>query len=142
MALIGPDVLTAAKGTIDKITGAWGAAPGSGYTSADQVKKDLKELKSKLKEVLDSAGALADTVERSFQGTDEEAEDCLFSNHPECTQLLFSDGFDSVYRYSGPGGGSGLGGLPVPIVFIVRNNVSGQLYISTPVFLPTPAPAP
>ncbi len=142
VALIGPDVLTAAKGTIDKITGAWGAAPGSGYTSADQVKKDLKELKSKLKEVLDSAGALADTVERSFQGTDEEAEDCLFSNHPECTQLLFSDGFDSVYRYSGPGGGSGLGGLPVPIVFIVRNNVSGQLYISTPVFLPTPAPAP
>lgn len=142
VALIGPDVLTAAKDVIDKIKDAWSARPGSGYTSSSQIKKDLKELKAKLKSLLDSAGAMADTVERSFQGTDEEAEDCLFSSHPDCTMLLFSDGFDSVYHYDGPSGGTGLGGLPVPIVFIVRNNVSGQIFINTPVFLPTPTPTP
>lgn len=138
--LIGPDMVSATKDVFDKISGAWSAKPGSSYKSSSEVKKDLKALKGALKSLLDSADAAADTVERAFQGTDEESEDCLFSNHPECTMLLFSDGFDSVYHYSGPGGGTGLGGLPVPIPFIVRNNVSGQIYISTPVFLPTPAP--
>ena len=50
---------------------------------------------------------------------------------------MYPDGFQSVYHYAGPGGGAGLGGLPVPIIFIVRNNVSGQMYFGTPVFLPT-----
>ncbi|WP_028605726.1 FG-GAP repeat domain-containing protein [Ottowia thiooxydans] len=140
VVLLGPDLLSAASDAVDKIKAAWKATPGSAYTSSSQIKKDMKELKGALQGVVDAAGAAAEVAQRSFQGTDEEAEACLFDSHPDCTQLLFSDGFDSVYHYTGPTGGTGLGGLPVPITFIVRNNVSGQLYISTPVFLPTPKP--
>jgi hypothetical protein len=135
VVLLGPDLVTAAADVVSAIKDAWKSPVG--YKSAAAAKKDLKKLKKKLKSLKDSTQKLADTIEKSFQSTDEDAEDCLFSSGEDCTQLLFSDGFDSVYHYSGPSGGSGLGGLPVPILFIVRNNVSGQLAIGTPVFLPT-----
>ena len=142
--LVGPDVLDLASPLIDKIKNAWKVGPtgdtSNKYKSMDAVKKDLKALKKGLEEIAAATEGMVENIEKMFQPTDEWPEDCLFSAHPECTQLVYPDGFESVYHYSGPSGGTGLGGLPVPIVFIVRNNVSGQIYISTPVFLPSAKP--
>ena len=141
--LLGPDLAQLVSPVIDKIKAAWAFKPtddSGNYKSMGDIKKDLKELKGSLEGLSGATEEMVENIKKMYQSTDEEPEDCLFSASPDCTQLLFSDGFDSVYHYSGPSGGSGLGGLPVPIIFIVQNAVSGQMYFATPPFLPTPAP--
>jgi hypothetical protein len=59
-------------------------------------------------------------------------------------QLLFEgSGFYPVYQYTpGPPFASGLSGIPVPVIVIVRNSVSGDFLFATPAFIPYNPQAP
>jgi hypothetical protein len=140
--LIGPDLFDAAKDAVDKLKAAskYRLDPKDAdgrYKSAGEIKNDLKGLQATLKDLLASGTNLVDVIENAFQSTDEPAGQCIFTTDPACVQLMYSDGFASVYHYTPPDGFASFTGLPVPIVFIVRNNVTGQLYFDTPPFLPT-----
>ena len=64
----------------------------------------------------DSAAGVAEIIHDSFQGPSEGIKGCLFSSAPDCGQLVFGDGFASVYDYTPPDGFESLTGLPVACV--------------------------
>jgi hypothetical protein len=61
---------------------------------------------------------------------------------PNCVQLRFDSGIKSVYTYSPPPGFKCFSGLPLPIPFIVQDQLTGLMYFGTPAFLPTPKEPP
>jgi hypothetical protein len=56
---------------------------------------------------------------------------CILDNNPACSQLVYPDGFTSVYKKDG-----GLS-LPGPVLIITRNLVSGGSAIFVANFVPT-----
>jgi hypothetical protein len=89
------------------------------------------------------ANGVAEAVGGAFQGAGQGYRGCLFSSSPSCSQLVFPNGFKSVYTYNPPAGFQGFSGLPVPIIFMLFDKTHGVVYIDTPVFLPyQPPPAP
>ena len=107
------------------------------YKGQNEIKKDLEGFEKMLKGLLAAGNNLVDTIENAFQSSEEPAGQCVFTSDASCVQLLYTVGFRSVYNFAPPDGFGQFTGLPVPIVFIVRNNVTGQLYFDTPPFLPT-----
>ena len=111
------------------------------YRNLDQIKKDLKDFRGALESLLSTTQSLVDVINNAFQPTLLSANQCIFTTNPPCGELLYPDGFKSVYQYSAPAGlGNGFTGLPLPIVFIVYNTVTGEFFLDTPSFFPTPKP--
>jgi hypothetical protein len=79
---------------------------------------------------------VASRVGGAFQGRGVPYRGCLFSSVPTCTQIVFPNGFKSVYTYDPPVGFDQFSGIPIPIIFMVFDKTSGRVYIDTPVFLP------
>ncbi len=108
------------------------------YRNRDEQKKHLKGLKEKIKAAQGAANTLQDTIENSYQNPDEVLPGCVFTTDPSCAQLYYDGGINPVYRYNPPDGYAGFSGLPVPIIFIVQNQLTGMMYFGTPVFVPAP----
>ena len=79
---------------------------------------------------------VAEAVGGAFQGRGVGYRGCLFSSAPGCNQLVFPNGFKSVYTYDPPLGFDQFSGIPVPIIFLLFDKTHGVVYVSTPVFLP------
>jgi hypothetical protein len=108
------------------------------YTDMNQIKKDLKSFRKKLEEVAASGQEFVDTVKNAYQPTLLSANQCVFTTAPRCGELLYPDGFKSVYVYKAPPAlGAGFTGIPLPIVFMVYNAVTGEFFFDTPPFFST-----
>lgn len=79
-------------------------------------------------------------AERFYQSPAEVINGCVFTNVLPCKQLFYPDGFLSVYEYAPPPGFGGLIGIPAVIIFLVQDQVTGQMFIQLAPFLPTPPP--
>ncbi len=145
--MIGPDTINdvsnEVKSTYDKIKEAvsFGINPINNpkkYKNRNQQNKFVKQLKKKIAGAQGAANALQNTIANTYSYPDQVLRGCVFSSDPSCSQLYYEDGFDPVYRYNPPSGFSGFSGLPVPIIFIVQNQLTGEMFFGTPVFLPAP----
>jgi len=145
--IIGPDTVAATGGALTDLFKklkdgfSYGLDPKNnpkGFKNLNQVKKYLKDLMAKLKDVGKSVTALQDVIDKSYQTAGDVLPGCIFSSDPKCAQLYYPNGIAPTYRYTPPPGSSGLGGLPVPIIFIVQNLHDGLMYFGTPAFLPAP----
>jgi hypothetical protein len=134
--LIGPDLFNSVQALIQKIKDSTTLA--NGYKNMDEAYADFDKIKASLEAVLGGAQGVVDQAKKAFQSTKLADKPCLFIGDPTCVQLFYPDGFNSVYTYSPPEGFGGFTGLPLPIVFIIKNNVNGQVLIDTPPFFPTP----
>ncbi|MFO1428252.1 MAG: hypothetical protein U1F11_15040 [Steroidobacteraceae bacterium] len=74
-------------------------------------------------------GLLDDAYVHGLQRTHFIERGCIFTTAPGCSQLLFPNGFNSVYTYD-TSGQRFFSGLPVPIIVLVRNGVDGQFAVS------------
>lgn len=107
------------------------------YKNANEVKDGLSKMLDVVKNGLADVNKLVSKESKLvFQSPDEVMNGCLFSADPTCRQLIYNNGFQPVYTYSPPPGFELLGGLPVPIIFIVYDAADGGMYFGTPVFLP------
>jgi hypothetical protein len=112
------------------------------FKNFNELKKYLKEMKAKLLAVKKSVTGLQDTIDNAYQAADDVLPGCIFTADPACAQLIYNDGIKPVYRYTAPPGLQSLGGLPVPIIFIVQNQYTGLMYFGTPAFMPAPKKTP
>ncbi len=108
------------------------------YKSPADIFKQLNEFRQHLEGLLQAGQGLEDAVLDSTQVPTDIDRPCISSLSPTCGQLLFENGFKSVYSYTPPPGFEGFSGLPVPIVMIVFDQSSQNAYFATPPFLPTP----
>jgi hypothetical protein len=92
--------------------------------------KALKAALGNLDAVIERQAKLA------FQSPDAVLGGCVFTSDPECRQLVYDEGILPVYTYAPPPGFASLGGLPLPIEFIVYNVVDSGMYFGTKAFLP------
>jgi hypothetical protein len=104
------------------------------YKSVEEIKEDLKEFRDYLQDVADEFG---DIAQRVYQPPDAVDAPCLFEAGPRCSQLIWENGFESVYEYEPPPGFESFTGLPLPIVFMIYNYRDNQFYFATPAFFPT-----
>jgi hypothetical protein len=93
--------------------------------------KDLNKIKDAIQAEIDLANNLVDAVKGAVSAPDQVLRGCLFDSRPECRQLLYTNGFDSVYKVNG-----GLS-LPAPVVFIVYNLAGGGFGVFVAPFVPT-----
>jgi hypothetical protein len=128
--VIGPSIYDLLKPLIDNSKKT--------FTAAKDAKKNLKGLLDSIRTLIQSANTdvnAAATQARQFPtGVDRP---CIFTPDPDCTQLLFDDGFQTVYEYTPPPGFEAFSGLPQPIVFLVWNARRDTYFLATPPFLPT-----
>ncbi len=78
-------------------------------------------------------------VANAFQVPSDGYKGCVFSSAPACGQLVFDEGFQSVYSYSSPEPfqQAGFTGIPAPIIFLVYDKTTGSLTVDLAEFLPT-----
>lgn len=134
VVLLGPDSESALAAPPDSISGALAAAANAGavFHTLDQIYTSLKNGTASPSNALGLAAT-------AFQAAHEGYRGCIFSSLPTCSQLVFPNGFESVYEYSPPDVfGNSFTGLPVPILVMIYDKSSGRVTIDTPVFLPTP----
>jgi hypothetical protein len=110
--------------------------------NADDLFKIHDEFKEKVDAFFASAGATQKKfVERLYQSASEiEPGGCVFGVLVPCQQLTYPDGLQSVYEYSPPAGFTGIVGIPAAVIIMVMDNVTGEMFIKTVAFLPTPTP--
>jgi len=149
--VIGPSLFTDAfagiKETIDKMKDALSYGKDV-LTNPDRVKDadDLfrihDEFKQKVDDVIDSGSStLKKSAKQFYQSPQYLETSCIFTSGLPCKQLHYEDGFESVYEYQPPPGFAALSGIPVPIIFIVQDPVTGDAHFGAYPFLPT-VPAP
>lgn len=109
----------------------------SRFRNPDEVYDALSRFLSVAEQGLnDVDGLVAQQSRLVFQSADRALAGCVFTSDPACRQLVYDDGILPVYTYAPPPGFTSLGGLPVPIVFIVYNAADGTMYFGNPAFLP------
>jgi len=145
--IIGPDTIAAAGSAVTDLFqklkdgfsyGLDAKNNPSKFKDFNQAKKVAKDLLAKLKAVGKAVTTLQDVIDASYQTAGDVLPGCIFTSDPECAQLYYPDGIKPVYRYTPPPGSGGIGGIPVPIIFIVQNLYTGLMYFDTPSFLPAP----
>ncbi|CAG0949055.1 Serine/threonine-protein kinase PK-1 [Burkholderiales bacterium] len=110
---------------------------------ADDLFKIHDEFKEKVDEVINSgSNTLKKAAKQFYQSPQYLETSCVFTSGLPCKQLHYGlDGFESVYEYQPPPGFAALTGIPVPIIFIVQDPVTGDAHFGLYPFLPT-VPAP
>ncbi len=134
--LIGPDILTPITPFINAVQSAVNFRKAAGSASAknfDQVKKAFDDFRNKLNTL---AASLATAVNNADQPPNEVANGCVILGAP-CGEIIYDNGFTSVYTYTPPDGFASLSGLPVPIIVLVYDSATGAAFFDTPVFFPT-----
>ena len=147
--VVGPDTVNAAGGAITDLFQKLKAGFSHGldpqnnpqrFRNIDDAKKAFSALFAKLKAVGQAVTNLQDVIANAYQTPGGIARGCIFTSDRSCSQLTFDEGIKTVYSYSPPQGYSTLSGLPVPIIFIVQDQLNGTMYFGSPAFLPTPKP--
>lgn len=142
--LVGPDPFNALRPLIEKIKNSskFKLDPNDAngkYRDPRQIYDDLKKFKKSLEDLMAQATSFVDVIKKAFQTPPEASPGCVFTTDPACVNLFYPDGFASVYTYKPPNHApAGFTGLPLPIIVIAYNPVTGQILIDTPPFLPTP----
>lgn len=145
--IIGPDTIAAAGNAVTDLFqklkdgfsyGLDAKNNPAKFKNFNQAKKVAKDLLAKLKAVGKAVTTLQDVIDASYQTAGDVLPGCIFTSDPECAQLYYPTGINPVYRYTPPPGSGGIGGIPVPIIFIVQNLYTGLMYFDTPSFLPAP----
>ena len=145
--VIGPSLFTDAfagiKETIEKMKDALSYGKNV-LTNPDKVKdaddlfKIHDEFKQKVDDVVTSGSNTMKKAAKQFYQSPQYLEtSCVFTSGLPCKQLHYEDGFESVYEYQPPPGFAALSGIPVPIVFIVQDPVTGDAHFGLYPFLPT-----
>lgn len=99
------------------------------FNTLNQVHKWLKKGET-------SAKGIAERVSGAFQPRPQGYRGCLFDSSPTCGQLLYEEGFRSVYTLDPDNVYDKFTGIPIPIILIVYDKTTGVVRIDTPVFLP------
>lgn len=148
--VMGPDLFTDAfaggKDFVEKLKTVLSYGRDA-VTNPDRVKNadDLFTIRDQFQEKLDAlietgSNTIKKATKQFYQSPGELDTSCVFTTAP-CRQLLYGDGFESVYSYQPPPGFEALSGIPVPIIFIVVDNVTGDAHFGLKLFFPTlPAP--
>jgi beta-lactam-binding protein with PASTA domain len=149
--IIGPDITSYAAAAVSGLIGDLKEGFSLGKDAAtnpkhfknhDAAQKLKKKLDAKVKDIQKGAQSLFDVTASMHQAVEDVEKGCIFDSDPNCVQLLFDSGIKSVYTYSPPPGFKCFSGLPLPIPFIVQDEMTGIMYFGTPAFLPTPKPPP
>lgn len=144
--MIGPDLFTKTFQTGQNFVGNLQEGYSMGqdvvtnpkkYQNMDKVKNDLAGMLDKIKtSFTDFADAVEQQSKLAMQSPDEVMNGCLLPSSTNCRQLIYNNGFMPVYTYDPPPGFQSLGGLPVPIIFIVYDSSTGGMSFGTPAFMP------
>ena len=151
VTIIGPDIVTNAKEVLEDWWGKLKNAASYGknaltnpdkYKNLDEIKDAKEQLTNTVTQITTLQGELKLIANNTFQTAGEiERGSCIFSADAVCSQLVFGDGIAAVYSYTPPEGLTSLSGLPLPMLMIVENKRTGQMFFATPVFLPQREPA-
>jgi len=146
VTIIGPDIVANAKEVLEDWWGKLKSAASFGknaltnpdkFKNIDEVKNAKDQLTSTVTQITTLQGELKLIANDMIQTVGEiERGSCIFSADAVCSQLVFGDGIASVYSYTPPEGLASLSGLPLPMLMIVENKRTGQMFFATPVFLP------
>ena len=112
-------------GLIDAIENAITGLPGAGSF------KDLNTIMDEVQTQLDNANDLENAWKEANSSPMGVRRGCILDGAPGCRQLVYPDGFTSVYSVD-----SGLS-LPAPVLMIVRNLESGGIAVFVANFVPT-----
>jgi hypothetical protein len=94
--------------------------------------KDLNDINDAINEQIELAGAATAAFENANSAPTDNLRGCLFDAHPACRQLVYPDGFKSVYQST-----AGLN-LPAPVIIIVNNlGPGGGMGVFVANFVPT-----
>lgn len=149
--IIGPDTISSAGSAITDLFNklkegfSYGLDPATNplrFKNLDDAKQKVDGLMARLKDVGAAVTTLQDEIDNAYQRPTSVDRGCVFTPDPNCSQLIYADGFKPVYSYTPPPGFGNLGGIPVPIVFIVQNQLTGDMSFGTPYFMPNPASPP
>lgn len=149
--IIGPTLLAATGQSInDLLEGikkaySYGLDPANNplrCRNANQCHDKLKDLREAIEtNLVDPTNNLFKVAESFYQRPTRVTRGCVFApTAPGCVQLHYDGGIESVYQYAPPAGLGPYSGLPVPIVIIVQDQLTGLMYFGTPSFLPSPPP--
>lgn len=149
--IIGPTLLAATGQSInDLLEGikkaySYGLDPANNplrCRNANQCHDKLKDLREAIEtNLVNPTNNLFKVAESFYQRPTRVTRGCVFApTAPGCVQLHYDGGIESVYQYAPPAGLGPYSGLPVPIVIIVQDQLTGLMYFGTPSFLPSPPP--
>lgn len=110
---------------IDAVQGALGGLP-----SAEDF-RDLNTIMDTVQTQIDNADAVGKAWDEANSSPMGIRRGCILDNLPTCRQLIYPNGFASVYEVD-----SGLS-LPAPVIVIVRNLESGGMGVFVANFIPT-----
>ncbi|MEM1082295.1 MAG: hypothetical protein AAGH65_12000, partial [Pseudomonadota bacterium] len=93
--------------------------------------KDLNKIRDKIKTTIDNANAVNTAFDEANSSPSQVLRGCLLDSSPTCRQLLYPDGFKSVYKVeSGPA-------LPASVLIVVQNLAGGSFAVIVANFVPT-----
>jgi hypothetical protein len=143
--LVGPSIISPVSPFIEKFKESWKyrktlnpLADDGKYKSFLEIYQDLRGFKKALEELKKATPGLANVINFTVQAPSMAVGGCIFSSASACGELIYPDGFQSVYEFAPPPGYEMFSGLPAPIVFMVFNSQTATMYFDTPPFLPTP----
>ncbi len=93
--------------------------------------KGVNSIKDAIQKQFDMATGLRDTINDAFSSPSTVLRGCILDNQKECRQLVYPDGFKSVYEVQ-----SGLA-LPASIAIVVHNLAGGGFAVTVANFVPT-----
>ena len=121
VSIVGPDLIDAVQNAVD------------GLPSANDF-KDLNTIMDTIQNQIDNADAVGRAWKEANSSPMGVRRGCILDNRPNCSQLIYPDGFASVYQ-----AGSGLS-LPAPVIIVVRNLESGGMALFVANFVPCSSP--
>ena len=93
--------------------------------------KDLNSIRDAVQNQIDLATNVNDAFDEANSSPGTVLRGCLLDSSPACRQLVYPDGFKSVYKVeSGPA-------LPAPVAIIVHNLAGGGFAVFVANFVPT-----
>jgi hypothetical protein len=132
---VGPDLLEALIGVINAIRAGANLSASPDLTvwanprARDQA---LEHINTRLREIRAASNETISAAANTWQTPTAVDFGCVFGTGPVCQQLLFDQGISPVYTL-GPGQNPA---LPAAILTLVFDNVYGDVYLGTPLFLP------
>ena len=117
--MIGPELVDDAIGVINA------ALPNA------QDLKDLNGIRDAIIGAIEAADAFNTSFDEANSSPSQGLRGCLLDNSSSCRQLVYPDGFKSVYKVSsGPA-------LPAPVLIVVQNLAGGGFGVFVANFVPT-----
>ncbi|MEM7704788.1 MAG: putative Ig domain-containing protein [Pseudomonadota bacterium] len=93
--------------------------------------KDLNSIKDAIKKQIDMANTVQSAIDNAVSSPSSVLRGCILDNLPDCRQLVYPDGFKSVYKID-----SGLA-LPASVGIVVHNLAGGGFAVTVANFFPT-----